>query len=64
MEEWFCHNYLEYDIWNIEEIDVISVLKSNINRELEVLKKQGTIKSGLEVDLGIQFSKLKFFMVK
>ena len=35
-------------------VDLVSELKSNVNRELEVYKKQGIIKSGLEIELSLQ----------
>lgn len=34
-------------------VDSITVVKSEINRELEKLKKEGTIKSSLEVDVSV-----------
>ena len=33
---------------------VLAELKSAVNKELETMKKQGVIKSGLEVELSIQ----------
>lgn len=39
-------------------VDVISEIKTSVNRELESFKKQGIIKSGLEVDLSLQFRRI------
>lgn len=44
--------------WNNPAVEqtwsVLAELKSAVNKELEMIKKQGVIKSGLEVELSIQ----------
>ena len=47
------YEYLEYRLWNDSNVDSISVVKSEINRVLEKLKKEGVIKSGLEIDVSV-----------
>lgn len=46
-EEW--NNPAIHQTWSI-----LSELKSAVNKELESFKKQGEIKSGLEVEISIQ----------
>lgn len=47
------YEYLEYRLWNDSNVDSISDVKSEINRVLEKLKKEGVIKSGLEIDVSV-----------
>ena len=44
---------LEYIFYICSYVDSITVVKSEINRVLEKLKKEGTIKSSLEVDISV-----------
>ena len=37
---------------------MVEAIRGDVNRELERLKKEGAIRSGLEVDVGITWSEL------
>ena len=44
--------------WRSEGIEMVEAIRGDVNRELERLKKEGAIRSGLEVDVGITWSGL------
>ena len=53
MEQSINFKSLEYTFAIGFYVDSITVVKSEINRELEKLKKEGTIKCSLEVDVSV-----------